>query len=184
MTHLVPMQMLSAVNKANLEAMRVMTTSMFNAAERVAALNLDATRSAIEYAAHSAGRFQGGNWTDGTQHAEADLKPVAEKTAAYFRAVQDVSAEVQGEITQILASRASETTDAMISLLDNLEKAAPAGAVPGVAIAKSVIANAHSAYDTLLSNSKQVAEANAAAVAKATSAISAAGSAAKVKKAA
>lgn len=184
MTNPVPMQMLSAVNKANLEAMRVMSASMLDAAERVTALNLDATRSAIEYAAHSAGRLQGGGWSGTSPLAEADLKPVAEKTAAYFRAVQDVSAEVQDEVARLLAARASETADAMISILDNLEKSAPAGAVPGVAIARSVIANAHSAYERLLSNGKQMAEANAAALAKAASAIGAAGTPAKVKKAA
>lgn len=166
-------QMLSSANQANLEAMRAMTVSMLQAAQRVTALNLDATRSAIEYATNGASLLQGDSWSDMLSHSESQLRPATEKTVAYFRGVQDISAEAQGEITQALATRAGEVTDTMISILDNLEQSAPAPAAPAVAAVKSAIANAHSAYDNMLKTGRKVAEANAIAVAKATSALGA-----------
>lgn len=185
MTTLFPMQMLSSVQKANIDAMRAVAASMLNAAERVTALNLDASRIAIEYAVKGPGLLPGAAWTGTNPRQPIDLQPVAEKAMAYFRSVQEISSEAQEEITKVLASRAGDTSGAMMAMLDNLEQSSPAAAAPAVAAVKSAIAKSYVAYGDLLKAGKQVAEANTAAVVKATSAIGAASSQApRMKKAA
>lgn len=184
MTHQSSMQMLSSTHRANMEAMQAIAHSMLNAAERVVALNLDTTRSAIEYAASGAMMMHGDGWQGLMTRQGEGMRPLTEKTAAYFRGLQELTAEAQGEINQAIAVRTGEVTEAVTAMIENIERSSPAAMAPAVAAVRSALQNMNSTYDSMLKTGKRVAEANAAAVADAVSAIGTAAPSPRAKKAA
>lgn len=166
MTNSFPMQLVLASNQANLMAINAIAQGMLNAAERVAVLNIETSRAATEYAANGLRKFQGSDSNSMTSLQGDELPSPAEATVAYFRSVQDISSAVQGEVTKVISARTGEATDAMVAILDDLERSSPESVVAVVATTvKSAVSSARSAYDSLLKTGLQVVESNAVNVA-------------------
>lgn len=122
MTNLFPMQVLSDATQANFEAMQSITRSMFAAAERVAALNIELSQSAFELVAKTAGQAKGDGWEAMLAGKGDGLKPAV----AYFRTAQEISTTAQSEITKVISTRAGEAASTVVALMENLEKSIPA----------------------------------------------------------
>lgn len=180
MTTILPMHVLSASQHSNLEAIHSMAASMFDAAERVTALNLATVRTTFDFAARHAAPLDGETWQGLLSRRGAGLAPANENAMAYFRGMQSIAAETQAELNRVVAARIAELTDAIVTMLDNVVDQSPEGAAPAVAVARSAIVNMHAAYGNMVEAGRQVAAAKAAS----TEATRTAASSARAKRAA
>jgi phasin family protein len=165
-------EQVTASSKASVEALLAFANSNFAAAEKLAALNFNATKAAFE---------------DGISHAKALLnakdvqefvnlnvaaaQPNLEKFISYSRSVYELSSQQQSEITRLLEAQASEINRSFVGLLDKYAKNAPAGSDVAIAAVKSALAAANSAYDSFTKVTKQATEIAEANIAAATAAV-------------
>lgn len=162
MTTILPMHVLSESQRSNIEAIHSIVASMFDAAERVTALNLATVRTTFDFAVRHAAPLDGESWQGLLSRQGAGLAPANENALAYFRGVQTIAAETQAELNRVIAARVAEISDTMVTMLDNVTDESPNGAVPAVAAVRSAILNMHTVYDNMLEAGRQVAAAKAA----------------------
>ncbi len=162
-------EQLIALNKANLEAAVRFAGIALEGAERMLEVQLKAAKSAF---------------ADGVQQAKAlaevkDLQefaqlkntlaqPTLEKATSYVKSVYDVAAATQSEINKLAEEQIAEFNKHVVTGLDKIVKAAPAGSEVAVAAVKSAISAVNSAYDNLSKSAKQIAEMTQANVEAAT----------------
>lgn len=184
MTTSFSMQFLVSSSQANLMAINAIAQGILNAAERMAVLNIETSRAAAEHAASRMRMVQSSDWPSMMSLEDGGLRSTTEATAAYFRRVQDISSAVQDEVAHVLSARTGVATDAMVAVLDDVERSSPASVVAVAATVKSAVTNARSAYDSMLKTGRQAVEATTASVANAAAAIATPAPLAKVRKAA
>ena len=101
----------------------------------------------------------------------ASAQPSADKALAYSKHVYDIFAGVQAELSKLAEAQIAEGRQQVNAAVEQLTKNAPAGSESAVAMLKSSLATATSAYDSLAKAAKQaadVAESNLSAAANAT----------------
>lgn len=184
MTTINPEQFASA-NKAAVDSLLSLANTALASAERIAALNLNTTRSVLEDSVSGAKAIMGAKDAQEALAIQASLaQPNVEKAVAYSRSVYEISAQTQEELTKMLEAQFGDFQKQIAGLLDKASKSAPAGSDVAVAAVKSAIAAATSAFDNMNKAAKQVSEIAEANVAAATNAtVKAVGAAAGKKKA-
>ncbi|MCB1960074.1 MAG: phasin family protein [Rhodocyclaceae bacterium] len=172
MTKIVNPQQFADFSKAGVEALMAQATAAFARAERLAALNLNAGRSALEDGVSNTKALMAVKDVQELVSLQQGMaQPLVDKALAYARSVYAIAAEGQSEVTKAVESQVAELNKAFSKALDDASKSAPAGSEPAFAAAKSAIAAANSAYDSMSKAAKQaseLAEANVSAVTKAT----------------
>jgi phasin family protein len=155
-------------NQAGLEGALNFARLGLNATERLAAINLEATRVALGDVAKSA---QGFDLKD-LQDVGALRNRVTEagwgRVTGYSKAVYDVFAGVQAELSAAFEQRVNEAQQQSAVAIEKAAKSAPAGTEPFIALLKSGLAASASAFDTAVKASRQfsqVAETNVKAAA-------------------
>jgi phasin family protein len=165
-----PEQFASA-NKSAVEAWLTIANTAFASVERLAALNLNTARSALEDSvANTKALFSVKDPQEFASLQASLARPTLEKAVAYGRSVYEIATEVQGQFAKIAEGQATEIKQNIASTLDKVAKSAPAGSDVAVAAVKSAIAAANSAYDSISKAAKQVAEITEANVTAATDA--------------
>ena len=177
-------QQLATANKANVEALLNLANQAFAGIERIATLNLNTARTALEDGVNNAKALLEAKDVQELVSLQSSLaQPAVEKAMAYSKSVYEIASQTQGEFAKLMEERVSEFNKTLTSALDNAVKSAPAGSDVAVAAVKSAMAAANSAYDSITKAAKQVvelAEQNVAAATDATvKAVSAAPKAAK-----
>lgn len=133
-------QTIAAANAANIEAIRSLTATSLNAAERLLNLNLDLARLSLRAGA--------------PMSQQADWQQHTKQAADYFRGVYEISTEAQANASEVLSSRVEELADSVTSLLDDVARSAPPNSGKAFEAAKSAVATACSAYSRLIRNSQ------------------------------
>ncbi len=177
---------LAAANKANVETMLSMANTGFAGVERLAALNLNSARSALEDGANNVKSMLGVKDPQELMKLQSTwAQPALEKVVAYWRNVYEINAQTQEEFVKMFETQYADFSKNVTAALDNAAKSAPAGSEAAVAAVKSALVAANSAYDNMSKTAKQVADIAEANVTAATNAtVKAVGVAAKAKKAA
>jgi phasin family protein len=161
----------TAANKANVETLLTLANTGFASAERLAALNLNTARTALEDSVANAKTLLAVKDVQELLSLQSSLaQPAVEKAVAYARSVYEIATQTQEEISKVVEAQVAELNTAIAAALDKAAKSAPAGSDVAVAAVKSAIAAANSAYDSVSKAAKQVAEIAEANVAAATSA--------------
>lgn len=171
---------LAASNKATIESLLGVSAAAMASAERLAALNLNTARAMIEDSmAHLKALTEAKDPQAFVTLQTSLVQPVAEKLAAYYRSVYEIASQSQEEITKLLESQFAGLNSTMNAALDEAAKSAPAGSDVAISAAKSALAAANSAYDSVSKVARQVVDIAEANINAATSAaIKAVGSAA------
>lgn len=165
-----PEQFASA-NKAAVEALLTVANTAFVSVERLAALNLNTARSALEDSVANTKAVLAVKDVQEFANLQATLaRPSVEKAVAYARSVYEIATEAQGQLSKVAEEQVAEFNKSITFALDKAAKSAPAGSDVAVAAVKSAIAAANSAYDSMSKAAKQVAEIAEANVAAATDA--------------
>ena len=164
---LTPDQILSA-HKASIETLFGLTNKAFEGVEKLVELNVAASRAALNEVAQHTQAVMSAKDAQELLSLQANLfQPLAEKTAAYSRHLYDIASGTSAEFTKAVETQTAEARKNFASLLESTAKNAPAGSEPAVAMMKTAVSAANSAFESVQKAVKQasdMAEANFNAV--------------------
>ena len=161
----------SAAYQANLETLFALSQTAFAGVEKIVALNLNVAKANLQDSAEKAREVLAVK--DGQELLAwnaAQLQPAAEKAVAYSRMMYEIATSTQAEFTKVAEAQLADANSKFVSMIDTATKNAPAGSETAVAMMKSAVAAANSAYDSLSKATKQAIEMTEANVSAATSA--------------
>lgn len=159
----------AASNKAAIEALLSFTNTTFASAERLAALNLNTTRTMLEESLGTIRSVLAAKTPQELLSLHADLaQPAVEKAVAYARSAYEITAQSQEELSGLIEGQLAELNKTIAIALDTLVKTAPTGSEVTVSAVKSAIAATNHAFDSLNKAARQVAETNMATATSAT----------------
>jgi phasin family protein len=181
----IPQQVLNS-QKAAIEALVSIQNSVFGGFEKLVDLNLKALKATLDEVSDKS--QQVANVKDAQEAVAMTsnlVQPSADKAMAYSKHVYDIVTSVQADLAKLGEAHLAEGKKHMHDAIDQLTQHAPAGSESAVAMLKSGIAQANTAFDSMAKATKQAAEAAEKNLAAATSAtFKAAGEAAEVAKSA
>lgn len=161
----------TAAYQSNLETLFALSQTAFSGVEKVVALNLNVAKANLQESADKARAMM---TVKDPQELLAwnaqQLQPAAEKAVAYSRLMYDIATSTQAEFTKVAESQLADANAKFVAMIDSAAKTAPAGSETAVAMMKSAVAAANSAYDTLSKATKQAVEMTEANVTAATNA--------------
>ncbi len=158
------------IQKSALEALQVATAASIAGFEKLAALNVQATKSSFEESAEALRSMV--EVKDPKQLAElatASVQPATDKVAAYYKHVYEIANETGSELARLFERQYAESNRQLYAAIDSLARNAPAGSEGVVTLMKQAVTAANTTFDQLNKATKQaveVAEANMAAAAK------------------
>jgi phasin family protein len=170
----------AAANKATVDSLLSVANTALASAERIAALNLNTARAALEDGLSGVKAVMAAKDPKEALALQTSLaQPAVEKAVAYSRSVYEISTQTQQELAKMVEAQFGDFQKSMAGMLEMASKSAPAGSEGAVAAIQNAIAAANSAFGNMNSVAKQFAEAAQANVAAATQAVTAAAKKAK-----
>ena len=184
MNNPVNMEQLAAAQKANAEVMMALTRTAFTGVERLASLNLAASREFFNNVIASTQQVLSVKDAKDLPKLNASIaQPNMDKWVEYSRSVYELSTQMQKEMTSVMEAQYSSFTKNASSAIEKSTASAPVGGDVFAAAMKSMLNASTKAFDNMNSMAKQlsdIAEANMQAATNATSkAVSATAAAAK-----
>ena len=166
----VPQQVL--VNqKASVDNFLAFHEAVFNGFEKLVDLNLKVARASLDEAVQKAQEAlevkdvqEAVNFTSGL------VQPNTDKVAAYGKHVYDIVAGLQSSITKLTEEQIAQAQRQMDETIEQLAKNAPTGSEGAVALMKSSLATATSAYESAAKVARQASDAAESNIAAATNA--------------
>jgi phasin family protein len=181
----IPQQVLNS-QKSAIEALVSIQNSMFGGFEKLVDLNLKALKATLDEVSDKSQQVV--NVKDAQEAVAMTsnmVQPNADKAMAYSKHVYDIMTSVQADLAKLSEAHLAEGKKHMHDAIDQLTQHAPAGSESAVAMLKSGIAQANTAFESMTQAAKQAAEVAEKNLASATSAtFKAAGEAAEVAKSA
>jgi len=167
----IPEQVLGR-QKAAVTSLVATQTALFSGFEKLVDLNLKVLKATLEETALRAQQAVDlKDPQEAAAFASGIVQPGAEKAVAYGKHVYDILAGVQAELVTLAEAQVAEGQQQVTDAIEQFSKNAPTGSEGAVALIKSSLATATSAYDSLAKAAKQaaeVAESNLNAAANAT----------------
>ena len=121
-----PAEQIMAANKANMEAFEGAFTKAINGAEKLVELNMAASKAAIsESFSHAKAAMSAKTPQEFMSLQTEMLKPLAEKSTAYFQSVQSIATEGNADMTKQMEAKIAEAQKAFGASVDQLVKSAP-----------------------------------------------------------
>jgi len=154
----VPQQVL-ARQKAAIDTLVAVQGTMFAGFEKLVDLNLKVMRASLdEVAQHAQQAAEIKDPQEAVTFASGLMQPGAEKALAYGKHVYDIVSGVQGELTALAESQVAAGQQQLSEAIEQFSRNAPTGSESAVALMKSSLATATSAYDSLSKAARQAAE--------------------------
>ena len=161
----------AAANKATVDSLLAVANTALASAERIAALNLNTARSALEDTASGVQTVLSAKDPQAALAAQKSLaQPAVDKAVAYGKSVYEISAQMQEHMSKMIEAQFGDFQKNVASMLEKAAKSAPAGSDVAVAAVQSAIAAANSAFDNMRKAAQQATELAQNNIAAATSA--------------
>ncbi|MES2956902.1 MAG: phasin family protein [Pseudomonadota bacterium] len=158
----------AAANKANFEVLMGLGAKAFEGVEQLTALNLQVVKASFDEATETGRAALSAKDPQALLALQSTLlQPNAEKASAYGKQVYGIVAGIKADIEKVAGQQAAAAQSSFAALIEAAAKNAPEGTGSGIALFKSAMANANSAFDGLQKAGRQAAEtaeANFAAV--------------------
>lgn len=158
------LEQLSAAHKAHLETLLGLTSKAFEGVEKMVELNMQAVKATLSENMENAKQVLSTKDMQELLTLQAGMmQPIAEKAVAYSRQLYEIAASTQAEFTKAAEVQLAENNQKLQNIVDNASKNAPIGSESTVAMIKSAINAANTAYETAYKATRQaveVAEAN------------------------
>ena len=162
-------QKFSAVNQNTVDSLVNVANAALSAAERIVALNLDTTRTAIGDSASAARTILGASDPQSAIAAQQALvQPAVEKATTYTKALYEISTDVQQQLSKLYEAQVADFQKAAADAMSQMTKGAPAGSDAMVKAMQDAFQKATSAFGTASAMTKQFTSAAEAAVAAVT----------------
>lgn len=158
MTATLNVEQILAANKTAAAEAQALAATAFAGFEKLVALNVAATKSALFETADFSSIFSAKNPTDALAAQASLVKPMAEKSIAYGRSVYAIASETGAELTAAAEGKFAEAQKTAAAALDNMAKNAPAGTESVVAVVKSAVAASQNALETAKASAKKAVE--------------------------
>jgi phasin family protein len=159
---------LAATNKANFEAVMALTTKAFEGVEQLTALNLQVAKGGLDQVKETGVAVLSARDAQTLLALQAGLlQPAAEQAAAYGKQVYRIVADIKADFEKVGAEQAAAAQATFGALIEAADKSAPAGSSDVIALIKSTMDTANSAFESLRKAGSQAvdtAEANYASV--------------------
>lgn len=163
---------LSAAQKENLDAMMKLSHKAFEGVEKMVDLQLNAARTSLQETAEKFKALMSVKDAQEIVSLNKDMAaPNTEQALDYSRKIYDIATQTSSEVQRLVDAQISEANKKLIDALDEFAKTAPAGSEAVIAMMKSSLTAANSAYETANKAARQVvdmAERNMKAAAEAT----------------
>ncbi|WP_447918018.1 TIGR01841 family phasin [Achromobacter aegrifaciens] len=154
----IPQQVLDR-QKASINTFVAAQTAVFAGFEKLVELNLKVVKATLdEVAQKSQQAAEVKDPQEAAAFASGLLQPGAEKALAYTKHVYDIVAGVQSNLVKLTEEQIAEGQQQLSEAVDQFSKNAPTGSESAVALIKSSLATATSAYDSISKAAKQAAE--------------------------
>lgn len=154
----IPQQIL-ARQKAAVDTLVAAQTAVFEGFEKLVDLNLKVVKATLdEVAQKSKQATELKDTEEVSSFVSATVQPGADKAMAYGKHVYDIVTGVQAQLAKLAEAQIAEGRDQVSAAVEQFTKNAPAGSEGAVAILKSSLATANSAYESLTKAAKQAAE--------------------------
>jgi len=166
----VPQQVL--VNqKATVDNFLAFQEAVFNGFEKLVDLNLKVARASLDEANQKAQEAMGvKDVQEAVNFASGLVQPNTDKVTAYGKQIYDIVAGVQSSLTRLTEEQISQAQRQLDDTIDQLAKNAPTGSEGAVALMKSSLATATSAYESAAKVARQASDAAESNIAAATNA--------------
>ncbi len=163
------LEQFAASNKAAVDSLLAVANTALASAERIAALNLGAARSALEDTSSAAQAVLAvKNPKDAVALQTSTLKPAVEKAVDYSRSLYEISSESQQQLAKMLEAQFADFQKQVSSMVAQATKSAPAGSETIMAAMQSAITAANPAFGNMTAMTKQLTETAQANMAAAT----------------
>lgn len=160
----------AAANKAAVESLLSVANTALNAAERVAALNIETARVTLGDSSAAAKSLLGAKDAQSAIAVQQSLvQPAIEKSVAYSKSLYDIANEAKNEVSKLFEAQVAEFQKSSSDLLNQALKNAPAGSESIVKAMQDAVEKANAAFGTATAMTQQFvesAQATAAAVVK------------------
>ena len=157
--------------KAGIDSVSFFANTAFDSIERLAALNLNASRSLLEASFANVSALFGAKDIQSFVNLQKELAaPAIEKGLDYSRSVYAITAETKDKLAKKVEAEVATANANVSGLVEKALAAAPAGSEAAVAAVKTAIKTANEAYEGLNKAAKQAAEVAEASVSAATAA--------------
>ena len=152
-------EQITASNKAAIETLFGLTTKAFEGVEKMVELNLTAAKAALaESAEHAKATLSVKDAQEFIALQAGMIQPLAEKTAAYGRHLSDIASGASAEFTKNVEAQSAEAQKKIMGLVESAAKNAPAGSESAVAMMKSAVTAANTAFESVQKSVKQATE--------------------------
>jgi len=163
---------LAAAQKANAEVLLALVRTAFNGVERLAALNIAASRDFFNNSVANTQQLLGAKDPNDVAKLNTELaKPNLDKWMEYSRSVYDLAAQVQKELTSVVEAQYSSFAKNASSAVEKASAGAPVGGDVFAVAMRSMLDASTKAFDNMTAVTKQftdIAEANMQAASSAT----------------
>ncbi|HYS66469.1 MAG TPA: TIGR01841 family phasin [Paraburkholderia sp.] len=152
-------EQIAAAQKANLDVFFGLTGKVFEAVEKLVALNLQLVRSTLTETQEAMTKAPG--TTDPQQWfaLQAGVTgPFTEKSLSYGRQLFDIALTTQAEVTQLAQTQYERYNARVQALIEEAAKSAPAGSEAAVAAWKSAISATTALCESLQKTGRQAVE--------------------------
>jgi phasin family protein len=150
---------LSAAQKENLDAMMKLSHKAFEGVEKMVDLQLNAARTSLQESAEKFKALMSVKDAQDIVNVNKDLAtPNTEQALAYSRTIYDIASQTSSEVQRLVDAQIAEANKKLVDALDEFAKSAPAGSEAVIAMMKSSLTAANSAYETANKAARQVVE--------------------------
>jgi phasin family protein len=152
-------EQIMASHKANLETLFGLTHKAFEGIEKLVELNVQATKAALSESANHAQAIMGVKDAQELIALQAGMvQPLAEKTAAYSRHLYDIAQAANTDMGKTIEEQTAQAQKKIMDLVDVASEKAPAGSETAIAVMKSAVAAANTAFESMQKAVKQAGD--------------------------
>lgn len=164
-------EQITAAQKANTEVLTAMMRTSFEGLQRIADLNMAATRELFDTTISNANSMMSAKDINEAARINQSLaKPSVERMVDYSRRLYDLMAQMQKEMTGIVESQYSQFAKTAAGAIDKTKASAPVGGDVFAAAMKSMLDATNKVFDQMSATAKQMSDVTDANVQATTSA--------------
>ncbi|GAB2897214.1 TIGR01841 family phasin [Paralcaligenes ginsengisoli] len=166
----IPQQVLAS-QKASLDKFLAVQGTFFGGFEKLVDLNLKVLKATLEEVAQKSQQvIEVKDAQEALAFTSSLVQPGAEKALAYSKHIYDIVSGVQTDLSKLTEEQIAQGQLQVSEAIEQFSKNAPTGSESAVALLKSSLATATSAYESVSKAAKQAAEAAESNIAAATNA--------------
>jgi phasin family protein len=148
-----------ATSKANAQALEGLASQAYASVEKLVDLNLTASKALLSESFSHVNAVLGAKDAQEFLTLQSNvLKPLAEKSVAYFQHVQTILSGSSAEFVKAVELNAAEAQKTFNGIVEDLAKNAPAGAESAMAAFKSALTAAQSALESAQVSARKAIE--------------------------